>query len=194
MKTLSTFILVLLFVFSSQIIFSQNEDMFTVVYNNLPSNQNLKTHWGYSVWIEKGDEVILFDTGTKAELLQGNMKKLKLNPARVSTIVISHEHNDHTGGLEWVLKQVKGDAKVYLPNDFNPTLEKVFSNVKFIVKNKYHEIANGVWLTEIFIDHDRGIREQALVLEKGEKVIMITGCGHPGIVEMFGASTRPWTP
>lgn len=184
MKTLSSFFLVFLFVFSSQTVFAQKEDSFTIVYNNIPSNKNLKTQWGYSAWIEIGNEVILFDTGTKAELLQENLKKLELDAARISVIAISHEHNDHTGGLESVLKQVNDGTMVYLPNDFNPALKKEFSKIKFIVNDKYQEIITGVWLSNIFIDHNRGIREQALVLEKGEMVIMITGCAHPGIVEM----------
>lgn len=184
MKNLATFFLVFLVVFTSQTVFAQNDDSFTIVYNNVPSNKNLKTQWGYAAWIEKGDEVILFDTGTKAELLTENLKKLELDPARISAIAISHEHNDHTGGLEWVLKQVKNDTKVYLPNDFNPTLKMEFGKMKFIVNDKYREIKAGVWLTEIFIEFNRGIREQALVLEKGDKVILITGCAHPGIVKM----------
>jgi len=184
MKTLSTLVLYFLVVFSSQFGYSQNDDWFTVVYNNVSSDNNLKTQWGYAAWIEKGDEVILFDTGTKSVILRENLRKLGLDPGRVNTIAISHEHLDHTGGLEYVLKQVKNGIKVYLPNDFNPSLKKEYDKITFIVNDKYHEITKDVWITEIFIDKKRGIKEQALIIEKGEKIIMITGCAHPGIAEM----------
>lgn len=174
-------------VFSTESIFAQNEDSFTIVYNNVPSKNHLKTDWGYAVWVEIGKEVILFDTGTKANLLQDNFGKLNLDPAKITTIAISHEHYDHIGGLGSVLKQVKKGCTVYLPNDFKPALKNEFEKLKFRVNDQYRQIAKGVWLTEIFVDTDRGIREQALVLEKGEKIIMITGCAHPGIVKICEA-------
>ena len=184
MKTFSALLITFLIIFSPHLTFSQNDDWFTVVYNNVPSNNNLRTQWGYSAWIEKGDEVILFDTGTKAEILRENLEKLGFDPGKVSIIAISHEHLDHTGGLESVLKQVKNDIKVYLPNDFNPSLKNIYDKITFIINDSYREITKDVWLTEIFVDSKRGIKEQALIIEKDERIIMITGCAHPGITEM----------
>jgi len=184
MKTLIIFLLVFLLNLSSHFTFSQNDNSFTIVYNNVSFNTNLEAQWGYSAWIEKGEKVILFDTGTKAQILLENLKRLKMNLSKISLIVISHEHLDHTGGLEAVLKFTKDDTKVYLPNDFKPALRKKFSKINFIVNDKFREIDEGVWLTKIFVDKKRGIKEQAIVLEKGENVIMITGCAHPGITEM----------
>ena len=139
--------------------------------------------------MKRGDEVILFDTGTKAELLQENLRKLNLEPTQITAIAISHEHYDHTGGLESVLKQVEKHIKVYLPNDYKPELISDFNKIKFIVNDKYQKIADGVWLTTVFVNHNNGIKEQALVIEKEEKLIMITGCAHPGIADMC-ASVR----
>ena len=184
MKTSFFFFLVFILNFSSHFVFSQNDDSFTIVYNNVPSNKNLKTQWGYSVWINRGDRVILFDSGTKAEILQGNLKKLDMDPSKISVIAISHEHNDHTGGLESVLNQVKSGTKVYLPNDYKSAWEDEFVKVKFIVNDKFQKIDEGVWLTEIFIDNNRGIREMAIILEKGQNIVMLTGCAHPGIAHM----------
>lgn len=174
-------------VFSTASVFAQNDDSIIIVYNNVPSKNHLKTDWGYAVWIEIGKEVVLFDSGTKANLLQSNFLKLNLDPSKISVVAISHEHNDHVGGLELVLKQVKKGCTIYLPNDFKPSLIDEFDKLKFKVNDQYRQIAKGVWLTEIFIDTDRGIKEQALVLEKEKKIIMITGCAHPGIVKMCEA-------
>ncbi len=187
-------VLIFVFVFfvwgASNFCFSQNKDSFTIVYNNIPSNSELKTDWGFSVWIRMNGNVILFDTGTKPDILQENIRKLKLDPKQISVIAISHEHADHTGGLESVLKQVKDGIKIYLPNDFNPHLKSDYPEMEFIVNDRYREIWEGVWLTEIFVDSNRGIREQALVLVKEEKLLVITGCAHPDIVEMCESITK----
>lgn len=180
----STLLVILACFFSAKYLAAQNDDSFTVVYNNVPSHNHLKTDWGYAVWIEIGGEVILFDSGTKGKLLQENFEKLNLDPTKISMIAISHEHYDHTGGLESILKQQKNGTKVYLPNDYEPALKSEFPKIKFLVNDRYRKIADNVWLSEIFTDSNRGIREQALVILKGEQLIMITGCAHPGIAEM----------
>ena len=183
MKNLSTLFFLILIVFNSQFVYSQN-DSFTIIYNNVSSKVNLQTQWGYSAWIEIGDEIVLFDAGTNPQILQENLKKLNLNAENVSAIAISHDHGDHTGGLESVLKMVDDGTKVYLPNDYNPKLRSEFKKLDFIVNDKYRQIAERVWITEVFVDNNRGIREQALVLENDDKIIVITGCAHPGITEM----------
>ncbi len=51
-----------------------------------------------SLLIEHGDERILFDTGAGAAL-RPNAAKLGIDLGGVTRIVLSHSHNDHTGGL-----------------------------------------------------------------------------------------------
>ena len=53
---------------------------------------------GLSLLIEYGDERILFDTGAGAAL-RPNAAKLGIDLDDVTRIVLSHSHNDHTGGL-----------------------------------------------------------------------------------------------
>ena len=53
---------------------------------------------GLSLLIERGDERILFDTGAGAAL-RPNATKLGIDLGGVTRIVLSHSHNDHTGGL-----------------------------------------------------------------------------------------------
>lgn len=47
---------------------------------------------------------ILFDTGTYAEPILNNMKRLGIDPADIEMIILSHCHYDHTGGLIQLLE------------------------------------------------------------------------------------------
>ena len=57
-----------------------------------------------SFYMEDGEERILFDTGYSDVFLK-NAEKLGIDLNRVTTIVFSHGHNDHTGGLPYFLKR-----------------------------------------------------------------------------------------
>lgn len=183
-KRIICFVLFVFVVFSKQA-YSQNHGVFTIVYNNIASeNNDLKTDWGFSAWIETNGEVTLFDAGTKPKILQYNLDKLALNPAKIKRVAISHEHYDHTGGLRLVLKQLSAGTKVYLPNNYDPELRIDFPNLEFIVNSKFQKIADSIWLTTVLVNPENNIKEQALVIEKENSFIVITGCAHPGIVEI----------
>ena len=73
--------------------------------------------------IRTGGKVILFDTGfggngpATVGKLADNMKAAGLDPAAVSTVVISHFHGDHISGL-WVKEtdaQVFPNAEIMMP-------------------------------------------------------------------------------
>lgn len=51
-----------------------------------------------ALYLEDGDDRVLFDTGY-SDLLLRNAAALGIDLARVASIVLSHGHNDHTGGL-----------------------------------------------------------------------------------------------
>lgn len=53
---------------------------------------------GVSYYIEDGDSKILFDVGY-SDLFINNAKKMDVDIGDIDHIVISHGHNDHTGGL-----------------------------------------------------------------------------------------------
>jgi len=55
--------------------------------------------WGFSALLEYEDEVILFDTGFKAETVNQNATYLNKDLSRVETVILTHFHTDHTGGL-----------------------------------------------------------------------------------------------
>jgi 7,8-dihydropterin-6-yl-methyl-4-(beta-D-ribofuranosyl)aminobenzene 5'-phosphate synthase len=68
----------------------------TIVVDNRAAPGLVAEH-GFSAWIEVAGRRLLFDTGQGA--LAGNVERLGLDLATVDTLVLSHGHYDHTGGL-----------------------------------------------------------------------------------------------
>ena len=75
--------------------------------------------WGLSMHAEshRGDEVrqILVDFGYNPVTLLNNMDILKISPERLDSLVLSHGHYDHFGGLVGFLSAAKGKLKAQLP-------------------------------------------------------------------------------
>ena len=75
----------------------------TVLVENTAAGQNLLAEHGLSYWIELGARRILFDTG-QGMVLRHNAHKLGIPLETADTVVLSHGHYDHTGGLEEMLR------------------------------------------------------------------------------------------
>jgi 7,8-dihydropterin-6-yl-methyl-4-(beta-D-ribofuranosyl)aminobenzene 5'-phosphate synthase len=71
---------------------------FTVLVDDSPGDEDLRSAHGLSVWIEADHLRVLFDTGPGTIALE-NARRLGLEPAEIDMVAISHGHNDHTGGL-----------------------------------------------------------------------------------------------
>jgi 7,8-dihydropterin-6-yl-methyl-4-(beta-D-ribofuranosyl)aminobenzene 5'-phosphate synthase len=73
---------------------------------------------GFSAFVERGEEKVLFDTGQGYTLFH-NARILGVDLTSVKKIVLSHGHYDHTGGLPELLKS-GGARDIYAhPDIFN---------------------------------------------------------------------------
>ncbi len=155
----------------------------TTVYDNYQHRQGLRTGWGFSCLIETERETILFDTGADSGTLLGNMEKLGKDPEGIGKIVLSHAHGDHTGGLEGVLR-INPRAIVYTPSSFPDGFsEDVKSYGAETVKaGSPEKISEGISTTG---ELGSGIKEQSLVINSPEGLVVMTGCAHPGIVRII---------
>ena len=70
-----------------------------------------------SFYIEDEDEKILFDTGY-SDIFLRNAEKMGIDLREVDTIVLSHGHNDHTGGLRFLPACVNGRRILAHPDTF----------------------------------------------------------------------------
>lgn len=84
---------------------SAEELRITVVVDNHAS-AGLAAEHGLSLWIDTGTRHILFDTG-QGPALAANAPALGIDLSRADTLVLSHGHYDHTGGLRPVLARMK---------------------------------------------------------------------------------------
>ena len=55
--------------------------------------------WGFAALIEVDGYRLLFDTGAREQTVLRNAEELKVDLAGIADVVLSHNHEDHTGGL-----------------------------------------------------------------------------------------------
>lgn len=153
----------------------------TIVYDNYAHDPRLTDGWGFAVLIEVSGRRILFDTGGDGAALLGNLTLLGIAPSTLDAVVLSHEHQDHVGGLSALL-DAGLTAPVYLPASFSPTFKTaVATRTRVVEVAGPRQIRPGVFSTG---QMGGPIVEQALALDTPQGVVVITGCAHPGIVEM----------
>jgi len=154
----------------------------TVVYDNYEFDERLKTGFGFSCVVETVDKRILFDTGGDSPTLLHNMEELGIDPGKIDIIVLSHIHGDHVGGLIGALEARPG-VMVYVPKSFPDSFKdeiKTYGAILVEVSNPI-EISSGVYTTG---ELGTWIREQSLIVKTKEGLVVITGCAHPGIVNV----------
>ena len=110
-------------------------------------------------------------------------KTLNIDPKSIETVVISHNHWDHIGGLNKFLEVAKEDVKIYIPAKAFKNIQKEYPTANLVAVKNPVEIADGVWSTgEIKGRYNLlPIYEHALVLDTKEGFVVIIGCSHPGI-------------
>jgi 7,8-dihydropterin-6-yl-methyl-4-(beta-D-ribofuranosyl)aminobenzene 5'-phosphate synthase len=151
----------------------------TVVYDNRSADPRLGTAWGFACLIETSATTILFDTGGDGQLLMDNLTVLEIDPQAIDAVVLSHVHSDHTGGLDRLLS-INDRLTVYLPRSFP-------ASFKARIHNPVVEVSEPIAITDrIHTTGELGsaIIEQALLIETRHGLIVLTGCAHPGIVEI----------
>lgn len=154
-----------------------------IVYDNNPFDSRLKTAWGFSCLVRLPQTTILFDTGGDSSTLLRNMRQLQIDPKEVKVVVLSHIHGDHVGGLGGFLRQ-NSNLTVYLPRAFPSSFKdevKAFG-AKVEEIHEAGELLPGVYTTG---ELDGGIKEQSLIITTDQRLVIVTGCSHPGVLNII---------
>ena len=125
--------------------------------------------WGFSALVEADGYRLLFDTGLRPQTVLLNARELGLDLSDITDVVLSHNHQDHIGGLltlrrEFAKKNPRALSRVHVgrgifwsrgPGDDGKeenaaiALKAAYEATGgvFIEHDKPAELAPGVWLT-----------------------------------------------
>ncbi len=155
---------------------------FIIVYDDIVFRKDLQADWGFSALVEVEKRKILFDTGANPKILLSNMEKFGINPKEINKVVISHIHHDHIGGLEGFLER-NNNVTVFIPSSFPQSIKDMIiqKGAKFVEISAPREISKFIYTTgELYAFPP----EQSLIIDSKKGLIIITGCAHPGIVNI----------
>jgi 7,8-dihydropterin-6-yl-methyl-4-(beta-D-ribofuranosyl)aminobenzene 5'-phosphate synthase len=163
----------------------------TVLVDNSSARPDVKAVWGFACLVEARGHTILFDTGADPAVLKDNLAALKVDPARIEVVVISHVHSDHTWGAPG-LGSLPG-VPVHTPRSFaghpRETAALESAGLKLLPGSAASPLFEGIVISEprSFGGAEPGGEswEQCLTVDTPEGLVVIVGCSHPGILPML---------
>jgi metal-dependent hydrolase (beta-lactamase superfamily II) len=165
------------------------------------ADPRLEGEAGIAYLIRTDHNTILFDVGLNAgrrdpSPLLANMQRLGISLDDVDTLVLSHAHLDHVGGLRWLRRGTfslgndqldLSGKRIFVPVDVT------YPGVTPIISHRPTAIGPGVVTTgaiaaQLYMGH---VEEQALAIRvRGKGVVLVVGCGHQGLSRILARSTE----
>ncbi len=157
---------------------------------------------GVSYLLRAGATTLLFDSGlnrkgqARSTLVQ-NANTLKVDLQRLDAVVISHLHPDHVGGMRSLRRRTFAFSAEPLESKGLPAYVPTpmsHDRAEVMLTTGPRVIATGIailpplpkmmfWLGPV--------AEQALVVNvRGFGLVLVSGCGHPGIERMLAVAER----
>jgi len=180
----------------------------TVLIEDRPEKEFFTEH-GLSLFIEDKDKNILFDTGQSDKFIL-NAKKLNIDLNKVDTIILSHGHYDHTGGLPGILKiksnipiiahplaiegkYSSGGGKIHFIGiplkkqwnfQFTKIFKKVAENIYFLgeIEEKYELPETHFFKDKEGKEHDTFKDDTSIIIKGSKGISVICGCCHKGLI------------
>ena len=184
-----------------------------VLMENTCGARDCLSEHGLSVYVETEHHKILVDTGASDAFLK-NAKKLGVSLEEVDTVVLSHGHYDHSGGL-LAFCAINSAARIYLQEsalgDYyhderyigvdkrigmlpqvcrlsgDCVIDEELSIFTNICGRKFYPQSN-LQLSRMADGkrvQDRFDHEQCLVIRTQEQTVLLSGCAHNGILNIL---------
>ncbi|MFJ7735394.1 MBL fold metallo-hydrolase [Lysinibacillus sp. NPDC097287] len=184
----------------------------TAILENTKQDKQLTAKHGLSLYIETEERNIIFDLGPDSTYIK-NAKVLGIDLNKAHSVIISHGHSDHIGGLP-NLNEVNKHAQIYLSQyalephwlkiggyyhkvGASSAIQDIYGG-RLNFMNRDMEIAKGIHIINLSPTNDftknlyKGIpkelddfnHEIMLVFEGEKRLILFSGCSHHGIVSM----------
>jgi 7,8-dihydropterin-6-yl-methyl-4-(beta-D-ribofuranosyl)aminobenzene 5'-phosphate synthase len=87
----------------------------SILTDDQAGRRGMLAEHGLSLWIEKDDKRILFDTG-QTQVFRHNAKVMGVDLTKTDFVILSHGHYDHCGGLGYFPAKAE-PAKIYVHPD-----------------------------------------------------------------------------
>ncbi|MBQ4505861.1 MAG: MBL fold metallo-hydrolase [Firmicutes bacterium] len=185
----------------------------TALLENTACDERLGCEHGLSLYVELKDKVILFDAGASG-LFAENAEKLGKDLSKVDLAILSHGHNDHSGGLSRFI-ELNDHAPIYInKHAFEPHYNaagkfigmdlSLLDSGRVILTEDEARLGEGLTLYScngFEKHHDVGNfgmsaviggktvpedfrHEQYLLIEEDGKRVLLSGCSHKGVMDI----------
>jgi 7,8-dihydropterin-6-yl-methyl-4-(beta-D-ribofuranosyl)aminobenzene 5'-phosphate synthase len=154
----------------------------TYLYDNTEAAPGVRADWGFACLVEGRGARVLFDTGAKPDVLRHNAQALQVDLGRLDAVVLSHDHGDHTAGFPAL--SPRPGLPVFYARGFGLSVVAALgkSGAKLMPVSTGLEVASGMRTSDEF---GTSIKEEALVIDTPDGLVVVVGCSHPGIVPML---------
>jgi len=152
-------------------------DYFQILYDtSTPVNEKFQADFGYAVYLEFQGKRVLMDTGTDAKVLANNVAAAGIDLTKLDAVIMTHNHHDHTGGLEWV-RQQNPAVPVYVPPGqrypvtATTVVEQSMSLAKDALVIRGHTDVPTAGISD----------DLSIALRTGQGLFVISSCSHSGV-------------
>lgn len=143
--------------------------------------------------VKKGSNVVLIDTGTGGDLLK-HLQTLGVKPEEIRTILLSHSHGDHVGGLVKDGKKTFPNAEIWLSakelefwksaqnKELCEQVLKLYGKPKFLIPDEKTSVAFPEMVAVDLAGHTPG--HTGFLIDSGDtKLLFVADLLHAGAVQ-----------